>query len=148
MNDCIPRLTRRRFTDRIVWYEIASIGLLLVFLWLEECLDLPFFLFKSPITPVNWTELVMETVVIGSLGTYLCFRTRRLIQQIKYLEGFLPVCLFCKKIRMEETWIPLKEYLTRHSEAVFSHGLCPECAREHYGFVSDEHDHQPNPSEG
>jgi PAS domain S-box-containing protein len=46
------------------------------------------------------------------------------------LRGVLPVCSYCKKIQADpKTWIDLEKYVRRHSEAEFSHGICPDCLR-------------------
>lgn len=51
----------------------------------------------------------------------------------KRLEGLLPICSYCKKIRDEDnTWHSVEVYIRKHSEAVFSHGICPDCLRKHY----------------
>ena len=48
--------------------------------------------------------------------------------RIKRLEGLLSICMQCKKIRTENNdWHQLEQYIGEHSDAVFSHGLCPEC---------------------
>jgi DNA-binding response OmpR family regulator len=53
--------------------------------------------------------------------------------EIKTLKGFIPICASCKKIRDDEGfWKQLEAYITEHTNAVFSHGLCPECARTLY----------------
>ena len=58
---------------------------------------------------------------------------RTAVQTIKKLSGIIPICSKCKKIRDEEgVWQYLETYIEHHSEAGFSHGLCPECADEHY----------------
>jgi len=50
------------------------------------------------------------------------------LAKVKRLEGFLPVCSACKKIRDDTgQWVPFERYITEHSEAVFSHGYCPTC---------------------
>jgi hypothetical protein len=55
------------------------------------------------------------------------------LSKVKMLEGILPVCSFCKKIRDEDnTWSTMEGYISSHSEALFSHTYCPDCAREHY----------------
>lgn len=55
-------------------------------------------------------------------------------KEIRILKGFLPICSFCKKIRDDSgTWIEIESYIDARSEAKFSHSLCPECAKEHYG---------------
>jgi PAS domain S-box-containing protein len=50
-------------------------------------------------------------------------------QQIRVLEGLLPICAGCKQIRDESgDWQQIETYITARSHAVFSHGLCPSCA--------------------
>jgi diguanylate cyclase len=47
---------------------------------------------------------------------------------VKRLEGVIPICGVCKKIRDDkESWQQLEQYISEHSQAMFSHGLCPEC---------------------
>ena len=46
----------------------------------------------------------------------------------KQLKGLLPICSYCKRIRGNgRQWEQLEDYITEHSEAEFSHGVCPEC---------------------
>jgi PAS domain S-box-containing protein len=54
------------------------------------------------------------------------------LSQVKTLSGLLPICSCCKKIRDDQGyWSRLETYITDHSEAQFSHGLCPDCMK-HY----------------
>jgi DNA-binding response OmpR family regulator len=56
---------------------------------------------------------------------------RQALDQIKTLRGIIPICMYCKKIRNDEnSWQQLEAYIAEHSEADFSHGLCPECGEE------------------
>ena len=49
--------------------------------------------------------------------------------EIKTLRGLLPICASCKKIRDEKgSWKQMESYISEHSQAQFSHGLCPDCA--------------------
>lgn len=63
-------------------------------------------------------------------------RTEELQQaqsKIKILKGFLPICANCKKIRDDNgAWNQIESYIRDHSEAEFSHGICPVCAKELY----------------
>ena len=59
-------------------------------------------------------------------------RTEKLLREteakVKHLEGIIPICMYCKKIRDDrECWQQLEEYITEHSDAMFSHGMCPDC---------------------
>jgi hypothetical protein len=60
-------------------------------------------------------------------------------EKIKILRGFLPICSHCKKIRNDEGyWQQVENYISEHSEAVFSHGICPTCLQEHYSELLPE----------
>ena len=55
------------------------------------------------------------------------------LAKIKTLSGMLPICASCKKIRDDKGyWNQIETYLHKHSEAEFSHGICPECAKKLY----------------
>lgn len=57
--------------------------------------------------------------------------------KVKTLSGFLPICARCKKIRDDKGfWSQVETYLGQHSDAEFSHSICPECAARHYGKLS------------
>jgi hypothetical protein len=58
------------------------------------------------------------------------------LEEIKILRGFLPICASCKKIRDDKGyWTQMEAYIRDHSEAEFSHGICPECVEKLYpGF--------------
>jgi PAS domain S-box-containing protein len=56
------------------------------------------------------------------------------LAEIKTLSGMLPICASCKKIRDDKGyWNQIEGYIERHSDASFSHGLCPECMDKIYG---------------
>ena len=55
------------------------------------------------------------------------------IENIETLQGLIPVCSFCKKIRTDKgIWEKMEDYVCRHSNVEFSHGLCESCFKEHY----------------
>jgi CheY-like chemotaxis protein len=55
------------------------------------------------------------------------------LEEIKRLSGLLPICANCKRIRdKQNNWHEIERYISDHSEADFSHGLCPDCVRSLY----------------
>ena len=55
------------------------------------------------------------------------------VAEVKTLSGLLPICASCKKIRDDKGyWTQIESYIKDHSEAEFSHGICPECAKKLY----------------
>jgi response regulator RpfG family c-di-GMP phosphodiesterase len=65
---------------------------------------------------------------------------RQALEDIKTLQGILPICMHCKKIRNDTGyWEQVEAYVGRHSEALFSHCICPECMNSFYPeLLSDE----------
>jgi len=55
------------------------------------------------------------------------------LREVKVLQGLLPICSHCKKIRDEQgRWHMVESYIREHSKAEFSHGICPDCLDKHY----------------
>lgn len=53
------------------------------------------------------------------------------LARVRQLEGIIPICMYCKKIRDDQqSWHQLEAYISNHSEAMFSHGMCPKCSEE------------------
>ena len=60
-------------------------------------------------------------------------RIVRLNERVRSLEGVLPICSYCRRIRGEEgRYEGLEEYLSERTPARFSHGVCPDCAKKHF----------------
>lgn len=58
------------------------------------------------------------------------------LSQVKQLSGFLPICASCKKIRDDKGyWNQIESYISQHSEAEFSHGICPDCIKKLYSDI-------------
>jgi DNA-binding response OmpR family regulator len=59
-------------------------------------------------------------------------RLLQLTTKVDQLEGLLPICSYCKKIRDDgHEWQPVEQYINKRSNASFSHGVCPECYESH-----------------
>lgn len=55
------------------------------------------------------------------------------LAHVKKLQGILPICMYCHKIRNDqESWERIDSYIADHSDAEFSHGICPECFAKHH----------------
>ena len=66
----------------------------------------------------------------------LIFNLQEALDNIKTLKGLLPICAHCKKIRDDKGyWNQIEAYIRNHSDAEFSHGICPECAEKLYSDI-------------
>jgi len=61
------------------------------------------------------------------------------LNRVKLLSGLLPICASCKKIRDDgDRWRHLEDYIGEHSEAEFTHGICPDCAKRLYPELHED----------
>ena len=127
----------------VIVYEMLGFGIIFIFLWLDEIYDLPHYLFKVMATPVNIVESIFESIMILIVGFTSIRLTLGLLSKIQILEGLLPICSSCKKIRDGGNgWQNIETYIARHSNASFTHGLCQECMDKLYGgeWYTKKHD--------
>ncbi len=62
------------------------------------------------------------------------------LKEIKLLQGILPICAWCKRIRDDKGyWSQVEAYITEHSDARFSHSICPDCANKMYSEITGKH---------
>jgi len=74
--------------------------------------------------PVDMDELAARLRVAARI---LSMQT-----EMRQLEGLLPICSYCKKIRDEnDSWMPIEGYISTRTEATFSHGACPSCVEKY-----------------
>ena len=60
-------------------------------------------------------------------------KLQKALDEVKTLEGMIPICSHCKKIRDDSGfWGNVEQYIAKHSNVDFSHGICPDCLQEHY----------------
>jgi len=65
----------------------------------------------------------------------LIVELQRALAEVRHLSGLLPICSCCKKIRDDQGyWSQVEVYIQNHSEAEFSHSICPDCAQRLYGI--------------
>lgn len=93
--------------------------------------------------PWSLSDSIINTAIriaVLLLLAYFISRTARqtweLARRVNLLEGILPICSLCKKIRDEHNnWQPMEVYVSNRSEAMFSHSLCPDCLKRDYKQV-------------
>lgn len=116
---------------------------------LNEVVDLPHYLFGDVPTAFGQRtgEIIVEAVIFTTVLAIEIFLLRKLYSRIRLLEGFLPICAKCKKIRKRGEWEQVEKYITEHSLAQFSHSICPECAAQLYPeFYANKQHQKPEKS--
>lgn len=94
--------------------------------------------FLSPTDDKAWPAIVNRLFAVTVIGitVMLSLARKRVEDNLKVLEGLLPICSYCKKIRdVDGYWEQIERYIAARSEADFTHGMCPDCGTKHFPDV-------------
>jgi len=109
--------------SRVIVFEAVGFCVAVAACWVTEWFDPPFSL----------QQVLVESGIILALGAATSYWTSRMIQRIRFLEGFMVICANCKKVRVDDDWITIEQFLKSTSDVMLSHGMCPRCIEEFYG---------------
>ena len=123
-----------RSQQSILIWQVLILLLFLCLTTANEILDLPHLLLGDQAT--TWGqrsgEITVEVIIFVAVILLEIYLFKKLLRRIKILEGFLPICANCKKIRNETQWEQMEQYISNHSLAQFTHSICPECRDKLY----------------
>lgn len=109
--------------NRVFWYEIIAFTVLFITIWVGSLL--PLFLYKR--NAMEWEDPLLESAVLilVAIPTLIC--SKRILNHLHHLEGFLRICAWCHKVKVGNDWIPMEEFLNRRLSTKTSHGICEIC---------------------
>jgi hypothetical protein len=110
----------------IYWIEAIGFTAIIALSWANELIGLPGIIFGGPVT-TNWHAAIIETCIALLVLSAVHLMTRKILKRLYYLEEFLRVCSWCRKIGYNGTWVPIEEYFGREFATKTSHSICPEC---------------------
>jgi hypothetical protein len=116
-------------SHRILWVEAIAFSLIITLSWLTEAIRIPHLLYGEAFTP-NWNRAILRTVVIVLIWIWVHLATKKLLKRLHYLEEFLRVCGWCRKVSYGNEWIEMERYLKSKFATKTSHGMCPDCLRK------------------
>jgi len=116
-------------SHRILWVEATAFSLIIALSWLTEVIRIPHLLYGEDFTP-NYHRAILRTVVIGLIWIWVYMATRQLLKRLHYLEEFLRVCGWCRKVSYGNEWIEMETYLKSKFATKTSHGMCPACLQK------------------
>ena len=88
-------------------------------------------------TLIEYLEMIGGHVGLAVRNAMIHTKLKSALEEIRLLRGILPICCHCKKIRDDKGyWTQVETYIRDHSEAEFSHGICPDCVEKFYPFLT------------
>ncbi len=111
---------------KIVRYQIVGFAAILLITWTNEILGVSQRLFKVRYER-NWQDALTETAIELLVAVPIVFLSWRQSRRLDYLEGFLKVCSWCRKVGDGDEWVSIEEFVKRNMNTETTHGICPDC---------------------
>lgn len=111
----------------IIAGEAGLFFIILIVLYLDEYVDLPYHMLGAPQTPYRPQEYVLESLSVLVVAIIVVMVTFIILRRAARLERFLRVCAWCRKVWVNEKWVGFEEYALKRHSLKSSHGICEEC---------------------
>ncbi len=120
-------MNSRRRSSVVLLFELAGFVAIIALSWLDELIGVPALLFGGAPHHPEFRESAMESVVVILVAIPILLLSRRLLSRLFYLEKFLKVCAWCKRVDAGGRWLPMERYFEAGFDQKTTHGMCPDC---------------------
>ena len=111
----------------VLWYECVGFAVIICSFWIVGLSGVANLVFGGEPNVIDWRSFTMETLLILLVWAVVFLFTRRLVSHLLYMEGFLRICSWCRKVDYQDKWMPLEEYFEKGFHVGTTHGVCPAC---------------------
>lgn len=116
----------RWFLEHIAFWQFLCFAILIMLIWSSVTLDLAGLFYDRPEADLDWLQASILTAGVIVVGFITIGHT--FLQQKQMLKGFITVCSYCRKVQVDNNaWQQIESYVSKHSRAEFTHGVCPSC---------------------
>ena len=110
----------------LLWLSLGFL-IIVVLTWSDAIFDLAHVLLGLPHRDMDINRTVLTSAVIVLLWMFSGYKVYQVVSRLSYLENFLHVCAWCRKIEYKDQWLSLEAHFTQKTGGKVSHGICPEC---------------------
>jgi len=119
----------RKGGSRVLWYQSVGFLVIIGVLWLDQLQGLAEILFGGQPQERDWRETAMATFVVICIWAIVWGLTKRLVDRLHYLSGFLRICAWCRNVGHKGRWVRLEDWFSEGFRIETSHGICPDCLK-------------------
>ena len=113
----------------LLWQSLGFL-IVVVLTWSDALFDLAHVLLGFQNRAMDLNRTVITTVVLLLLWMFSGYKVYRVVSRLSYLEKFLHVCAWCRKIEYNNRWLSLEAHFAENTGGAVSYGICPECAEK------------------
>jgi len=112
---------------KILLYQSLGFLSIIGLSWLDESLGLSTLVFGEHSFVPEFHASILAMLFILAVWLLVTASTRRMLERVKFLEGFLKVCAWCRRIDHKGQWMPLEDFMQEGFDTPTSHGICETC---------------------
>lgn len=113
----------------LIWLSLGFLTIIIL-TWLDAVFDFAHYVAGSELQTEHASETAIKTVVILMLWILSAYKVYQIVSRLSYLESFVHLCAWCRRIEKDNEWLSLEEHISRSGGQSVSHGVCPECAQK------------------
>ena len=125
MHEIMPMKDRR--PSKVLLYQSFGFLAIIGVCMLDELVGLSSLILGDQPFLSNFRESTLKAVLIFGVWLLVAGSTRRILEHLRYLETFMKVCAWCRRIEHKGRWMPLEEYFQQGFDTPTSHGICLDC---------------------
>ncbi len=112
---------------RIVLYQNLGFLGIMVIGYLDDLMQLPSLIFSDHPFAFVYRRSTLDILIVLAVWFLVSTSTRRILERIRYLEKFMRVCSWCRRIDYKGEWMRLEDFMEQGFDTPTTHGICPEC---------------------
>lgn len=114
---------------RVIYMELAAFSLIISISWADELVNFSHYFLGGNHVP-DWHEALFESFITIIVAIPTLILTWNIIKRLHYLEGFLRICAWCKKVGINKQWLTTEEFFDSEFNTKTTHSICPICAEK------------------
>jgi hypothetical protein len=115
-----------QLTKIVVYQNLGFLGIM-VLGFLDDLIKLPSLIFSGHSFDFLYQRTTLEMLLIFAVWFLVSNSTRRIMERLQYLEKFMRVCSWCRRINYQDRWMPLEEFMRQSFDTPTTHGICKDC---------------------
>lgn len=112
---------------RIILYQNLGFLGIIVLGFLDDLLQLPSLIFSGHPFSFIFRRSSLEMLLVLAVWFLVSNSTRRIVERVQYLEQFMRVCSWCRRINYQGQWMRLEEFMRQGFDTPTTHGICKDC---------------------
>ena len=116
--------TNSKLTKIVLYQNLGFLGIMVIG-YLDELIKLPSLIFSGE--PFVFNRATLDMLIVLAIWLLVSASTRRILERVRYLEKFMRVCAWCRRIDYKGQWMRLEDFMQEGFDTPTTHGICPEC---------------------